>query len=271
MMITIHASQDSDKVLSIRQFGYEDNGKEAHWGPGQRNYYLIHFVVTGRGYFNGNPVGDNQGFLIRPNMHHEYAADTNNPWNYYWVILDGVGVEECLKKFHLDEATGIFTNTSHAKIHSFFMYIFSTNEGIVSADFAKSCFSMLLSYQDKHHEPFDNGSGNIISQHIEKAVQYCELNYCHPITISEVSEFVHLDNQYLYNIFKKHLHISPKAYLNNIRVTKAKQLLIETSLTVAEIANSVGYEDTFQFSKFFKKQTGSSPNMFKKEKQTKRL
>jgi AraC-like DNA-binding protein len=262
----IHVGRDSDTKLYVKQFGFEDVLERSRWGPGRRNDYLLHYVIEGKGYFNGNAVAEGQGFLIRPNQPIEYIFDKHTPWRYYWIVFNGENIENFLKEYGFDEDTQLFTNFSHSKIIDFLDYIFRTSGGHVSATFARSCFLILLSYQAKITLPFDSTHGTVTLQHVEKAAEYMHLNYWHPMSISEVSKFVNLDNQYLYNIFKKHLHVSPKTYLNNIRLTKAKEMLLDTSLSIVEIAHSVGFKDSFQFSNFFKKKTGLAPNHYRNNK-----
>jgi len=70
MIKYISVQQDDDKLLGIRSMGYESNGSLAHWGPGVRNYFILHYVFEGKGYFNGSPVTKGNGFLICPNKLH---------------------------------------------------------------------------------------------------------------------------------------------------------------------------------------------------------
>ena len=71
----------------VRSMGFEDNALLAHWGPGYRDYCILHFVISGCGYFNGKKVTANQGFFIGPNELHEYHSDCENPWTYCWIIF----------------------------------------------------------------------------------------------------------------------------------------------------------------------------------------
>ncbi|MEG0381419.1 MAG: helix-turn-helix transcriptional regulator, partial [Kurthia sp.] len=60
--------------------------------------------------------------------------------------------------------------------------------------------------------------------------------------------------------------LSPNTYITEYRVSKSKSLLERAELSIAEIAETVGYEDCFYYSRVFKKQTGMSPSAYRKEK-----
>jgi hypothetical protein len=64
------------------------------WGPGGRDHYLIHYVVSGRGTLEleGRTfvLGPGDAFLIRPDVPARYAAAASDPWEYYWVGFAGV-------------------------------------------------------------------------------------------------------------------------------------------------------------------------------------
>jgi AraC-like DNA-binding protein len=64
-------------------------------------------------------------------------------------------------------------------------------------------------------------------------------------------------------LFKKEVGISPIAYRNQQRMLAAKKLLASQS-SIAEIAEALGYSDSFSFSKQFKRHWGYSPNAFRK-------
>ena len=68
--------------------GYSAEPTETRFGPSVRNSYIIHYVLSGKGYFNGNPVKKGQGFLITHNMKEHYYPDSDDPWNFLWVISD---------------------------------------------------------------------------------------------------------------------------------------------------------------------------------------
>lgn len=95
------------------------------------------------------------------------------------------------------------------------------------------------------------------------AETYMRKHFNKAITIEDVSCHLSVDRRYLYKLFKKYSGISPKQYLNNVRVAHASELLSNSDLSVTMIAADVGYDDPLQFSAFFKKQTGYSPKKYR--------
>jgi len=91
-------------------------------------------------------------------------------------------------------------------------------------------------------------------------------NYNTNITLKSLSEKYCLNSAYLGQLFKKQFGVYFKDYLNNIRLTKAEELLIKTDKKVYEIASEVGYKDLDYFVDLFIKTKGCTPARFRKQK-----
>ncbi|MFA5101222.1 MAG: AraC family ligand binding domain-containing protein, partial [Candidatus Omnitrophota bacterium] len=63
------------------------------WGPGIRDYYLLHYIRKGRGVFRANGreyhLSAGQVFFIFPENISHYIADDADPWEYYWIGFGG--------------------------------------------------------------------------------------------------------------------------------------------------------------------------------------
>ena len=79
------------------------------------------------------------------------------------------------------------------------------------------------------------------------------------IKISEIAESCHVSEATLRRMFIAEFGIPPKDYINNLRISRARQLLESGDVSVAEVAYLCGFEDASYFSRFFKKQTGKKP------------
>lgn len=103
------------------------------------------------------------------------------------------------------------------------------------------------------------------SHHNSKLIlNYIAEHYSDPsLSLASIAEFVNLSPAYLSDSFKKDTGKNIKQVISDIRLDKASELLRTTPLTVAEIAQKIGYRDSNYFSKFFKQQFGVSPHGYR--------
>lgn len=104
-----------------------------------------------------------------------------------------------------------------------------------------------------------------LQQAIRRTLDYIEQRYPLPITREQLAELAGLHPDYYTRAFKKQLDRSPMAYLTEIRIHHAKQLLIQSGASFRAIAQSVGFSDEFYFSRKFKAETGYSPKAYVKK------
>lgn len=102
------------------------------------------------------------------------------------------------------------------------------------------------------------------TQSITSAINYINENLNKDITVSDIAREVHLSKSYLYKVFHNNFNCTISEYVNRKRIEQASALLIETNLSVEEIANKVGFVNIAYFSRLFKKTKGSSPLKFRK-------
>jgi AraC-like DNA-binding protein len=83
------------------------------------------------------------------------------------------------------------------------------------------------------------------------------------LTVSDAAQMVHMSLPQFMKTFKKVAGTTLVAYLNHVRLSTAARLLNETALTIAEIANEVGFSDQSYFDKQFKRAFGCSPKQYR--------
>ncbi|MDR0387288.1 MAG: PocR ligand-binding domain-containing protein [Treponema sp.] len=98
---------------------------------------------------------------------------------------------------------------------------------------------------------------------LRKAERFIWENYTHKISLKEIADASGLSAPYFSSIFKEEMGENLSSYLNRLRVEKAATLLIESDLSLVDIAGSCGFEDQSWFSKIFKMFTGVSPGKFR--------
>ncbi|MDF2942559.1 MAG: response regulator [Herbinix sp.] len=91
---------------------------------------------------------------------------------------------------------------------------------------------------------------------INQALNFIEYHYSEDISLDDVAKELNLSKHYLCSAFKKETGENMSLYINNLRIEKAKQLLLESDFKIKEIFERVGYSNQQYFSKVFKKITG---------------
>jgi len=100
---------------------------------------------------------------------------------------------------------------------------------------------------------------------VQEAISYMQLNYQDPnLTMKGLAEHLGISSVTLSVEFKNEMDISPSGYLSNLRIEKAKELLLETDMLIKEVRSAVGYYDERVFERHFKKNTGMSPGQYRK-------
>ena len=242
------------------------------YGPKRRDYHFIHFVKEGKGLLEIEnqkiEVHENQIFIVPANVVSTYTADQHEPWKYSWIGFMGI-------------QSGIFVQT----------LLQSSKEKYVidcpNAAFYESRIKDIIELNRNNLASFFriNGImydivGNILTEYpIEQimssttsisfqAMRYMDLHYHDDIQISDIANSIGIHTNYLSSMFKNEMDISPKKYLSNLKINKAKELLAESDNPINIVSSSVGFSDALSFSKFFKKEIGISPSEYRKEHYT---
>ncbi|MFC0469109.1 helix-turn-helix domain-containing protein [Halalkalibacter kiskunsagensis] len=113
---------------------------------------------------------------------------------------------------------------------------------------------ILLEFMEKAGQLNENRSG----QKIQKVMDYLQNNVTETHTLTSVSDHFDLNASYLSRLFKQSTGKSFVQYVTELKIQVAKQMLIETNLSVSEVADHVGYTER-TFSRAFKKITNITP------------
>lgn len=107
------------------------------------------------------------------------------------------------------------------------------------------------------------------SQEEERAIhaltRYLREHLADDINLSILGEEFHLNPQYISQLFKSEIGVNFLAYLTNLRMEKAKELLLTTDCPIGEISEKCGYGDYRVFTKVFKKSEGITPSQYRRE------
>jgi len=249
-------------LLDIGTIGYAFDPPDTWSGPYVRSVYLIHYVISGKGWFNGNPVKGGQGFLIRPGTHVHYYADSSDPWEYVWFLSHDTTIEQLFPMFQADPDTQIFHYGYVEAVRELSSFLLSHRQTRCSGYELLEYFLRLFKHQQEAARPTALSSAKI---YIDAAEKYIHSNLHRQVTVSELADFLGVGQSYLFRIFKARFQKSPKQYILEQKLFYAQTLLKETDISITHIAYSVGFPDVLSFSKCFRGKLGVSPQSYRRQ------
>lgn len=253
-------SNESDISFKINEIGCSDDVAVTRFGPGRRNLFIIHYVLNGKGYYNGKPVSKGQGFLIYPGQAEEYYSDKKEPWEFLWIVSSSQEMETVFKKYNANE-NFIFEYNNISEIKKISSDIVSKKRAITDSYKMLEIFLRIFNGHMSGEENINHKPSSEI--YLNFVVKYIENNIYKNITINEITELLGVSQPYLYKIFTKKFNMSPKQYIIESKISYAKKLLKTTDMSVTQIANSVGYNDILTFSRFFSLRENLSPTEYR--------
>ena len=254
------------KTVEARQCGMQVCPSGYSFGPFTRDFWLLHFVISGKGVFtnqNGSyTVEKDQIFVIRPYEITGYTADESEPWTYRWIgftteqspplqlILNDVLTAPFLRElFTAAFERSNFENNSENE--AFQYYLCGTVWQI---------FGLLKRGEEKPHATAEG--------YVNAAINIMKYEFHTGITVSEIAKRLHIARTYFSEIFKSRNGVSPKRYLDELRMEKAAELMLKHGISITATANSVGYPDVFAFSRAFKRYYKYAPTDYVKRYKT---
>ncbi len=226
--------------------GAEKCAPNHSYGPATREYYLIHYVVSGCGkFFAQNEtynVKAGEIFIIKPYEVTTYTADSANPWHYIWVGFNGnlAKMLDDIKIPVLAYHKNTFLDLPNC----------AKKNNMREEAVASKLFEMMSNLFDDESET---------ARYEQLAYDFIRSNYMRNINIEEIASQLGVNRQYLSRLFKAQYGITMQNFLIKTRIDYAEKLL-KKGYSVTESAYMVGYEDVFNFSKMFKQQKGISPS-----------
>lgn len=107
------------------------------------------------------------------------------------------------------------------------------------------------------------------SRELEGALRYIYENYCSPdITNARLAQECRISEVYFRRLFARQFNSTPKQFIIDLRVQRAKQLLGEGNSKIWAVAESCGFASTYHFCRLFKQHTGLTPGEYRKKNRT---
>ena len=233
--------------------------------------YLFFMVLSGSGSLNyeGKEYDLKRGDCVFIDCQKPYSHSTaeNDLWSLQWVHFYGPTLYLIYDKYIERGGQSVFSPPSMDKIQTIWESLMGVAKGI---DYMKDMFinqylsELLVCIMSESWHP-EYRTTTPKKQNLSNIRDYLDNHYSERITLDDLANQFYVDKYYLTKIFKEQFGQSVNTYLANIRITKAKQLLRFSNMTVEEIGYEVGIGAPAYFSRVFKNIEGISPKQFREQ------
>ena len=254
-----HNSEDSliDSPLHVRSCGHYRTAKGWRELSSSKDFLQMYWGMTGNGLFCAKGreylLKPNHIFFFMPGDRHDITA-LDEGFEYQWISFDGDNLQNTIEQFKIKHElrfAGKAPVEIFEEVRRNLCNFSARGEYLASAN-----GFMLLS------QAF---AGTFYQSSIfEKFLDHIRKNYSDPdLCMAEVARVLRINRITLLRAVLKESGMSPKRYLDTLRLRESLSMLRETDLSIKEIAAHSGFSNSNYFAKVIKKQTGKSPSFYR--------
>lgn len=263
--------------FNIRRLEQVLNGKDLHTELHKHDFFFVLAIQKGKGLheidFTSFPVHDGAIFLLRPGQAHKLQLQAKATgylieFDLSFIQQNGSITEQrwkkAFRKNYCETVWRKFTKL-YAQLGNIYEEYSEKKEGYPEAILAYLNL-FFLEYIRQSDDPARLASAtvNYAQERFEELIQLLEHNITGMKRVSQYAELLNLSPYQLNAITKTAVGKTVSELINEQIILEAKRHLLATSSQIKEIADQLGYEDHSYFIRFFKQQTGLSPDAFRK-------
>jgi AraC-like DNA-binding protein len=247
-------------------------GHYVHRKTGAAEWILI-FCTQGRGkvIFDDRiwPVTRGTMVLLPPGKAHTYYADDDQPWDIFWVHFSGNRVGEYLPQEANSDSIVVQTRTNRedmAMLMSQFWEMIRTLSGgfsYTAVFYAAQILSATLAYLTFHSPQAQTTP--IGNEHVTQAIQYVYDHLDSKLSLHVLATQINVSPSYLNRVFQANVGSSVTQFVTKIKLQQAEHYLIDSTLSVQQIAQRLGFTDPYYFSRVFKRNLSISPRAYRNQ------
>lgn len=188
------------------------------------------------------------------------------PWNFFLFFLEGKQLEiygdigKKKRKYN-------FTLSQYSPVHQCFRSLLGIPERYKLSDALQmnQILTEILTDISLPLVPKENVRDAGIPSYLYELKDRLDHHFRESFSLAQYEELFSINKYRICREFSRYFHSSPLAYLTQVRLNKAKEMLLTTDLNIYEISSYVGYENVNHFISLFRKYNGTTPNAFKQK------
>lgn len=230
--------------------------------------YQALYILRGDGEFESKTLGRKKILpgsimLLFPGEWHRYRPRRAIGWDEYWISFCGRHIDELVEHgFIAPEQAVLQTGVDDAILHPYLTVIDRVRtepigyQQLIAVNVLEILAASLAAVRRQR-------SSSRAESVVREAKVLLEQQAAEVANIDRLAARFQLSEKHFRRVFKDHTGLSPYQYYLQIRVHRAKEMLLGTTLSIKEIAASLHFENPFHFSNVFKQKTGMSPSRWR--------
>jgi AraC-like DNA-binding protein len=231
--------------------------------------YQLNYISEGKGVMECDQgkfqVKPGSIMIIRPGIWHRYRPEKKIGWQENYIGFDGEMARHLLDQsvFSSGQAV-IHCGYREEFIDTYFkIYDLVLEEAPGFQQITSGLVIKLLGNIVAYKKQLDF-SGKHIEQIIQKVRFYIHEHIEHEIDLQNMAEDHQIGYSYFRKMFKKYTGVSPHQYHLELKVMRARELILTTEKSIKEIGYELGFKSIYYFSRFFKNKVGVNPSELKR-------
>ena len=207
-------------------------------------------------------------FFLPKDRYHYYAANPENPYDYFWIHFNGSGFKNFLSAIGLSEDNPVIFDVKNPEIEKRFLELIDlTSKNTPYQNLKLLSHAYYLLYEIAKAIPSNKEDRQqFTSLIVEAAANYITEHYQEKITLDDLAEVTHINKCYLVSLFKKCTGLTPIQYLIQYRISQAC-ILLQSDVSITEICFMCGFQELTNFLVRFKQFTKLTPSQYRKNLQ----
>ncbi len=233
--------------------------------------YQFVYITRGKGFFTskgleGAEIHEGDMFILFPGVWHSYYPDKKTGWDEYWIGFKGWNIDNRVANGFFSPEEPIF----HVGLKEEIVRMYKN--AIIIAQEQRIGYQQMLAgivnviqgfaYALHRHNTFEDQDA---VRKIQKAKVIMMEKFGQGISPTDVAEEINMGYSKFRRLFKNFTGYAPLQYIQKLRLQQSKKLLLNTCLSLTEIAEEVGYDNADYFSTAFKKKNHITPATYRKK------
>jgi AraC-like DNA-binding protein len=246
-------------------------GYAFEWSRGRTLQDLqVIYISTGRGWFESAqtpPQAIEAGtvFLLFPGVWHRYMPEPATGWQEHWVGIDGDIPRRWVRNGFFSPQAPVLKPVEEETLRTLYARIVEAAKTDQPAlqQVMTGAASQIVGQIYSAQQARPTGEQRSASA-VEQAIERMRDDPGSDLDLPELATQLGVSYSWLRRTFAERTGISPHQYFLGLRLVRARKLLLQTGLSVKEIAQEVGFEDEHYFCRLFRRKSGATPTEWRR-------